>query len=643
MTLPTFTNSGRVMFDYAITGLVDGVATAIPFLAGQSNDYPYLRESDKAQREQVDFSSEPGEQSLSGWWLRSQSSFHLGAGITYMDSASDQSLSKRFGDSCGINPFTKGQASLIRSSTIVHSTASSKALVSYSNGGEEGVLHANGTALTKIKSDGTTASVTWGGASTILALCTDGGNYYAVDSSGIYRGALPGGAGTKIYNFGGGITKATIGYAKDRLILTTNALVYELTNTAPGSPQSLPTALSSGPQNGWTWSAITDAPDAILMAGYAGDTSSIYAITLDPASAVPALLAPKNVQDLPKGEVVYTISSYMGTYIVVGTSLGVRVGQIGNEGRIDIGPLSLTSDLPVQAVAARGEYVWAGGSITPELGSNHSTLTNRYGLYKLSLSNQIPSTNSYQQTGQYAWCRDIYDPTTTAGSAATVAVATVGQTGRIAFAVNGVGVVMEDATALVPRGYLTTGRLRMDTLEDKIFAYLRVSNSVCDGTIKAQWEGEESGFTTLYSWDTDAIRRVDTDGSDGLAHVFLRYRFILTRGDLATTNTPVLTGYQARVQPSSVTMRLIRLVLQCSNRERTTTGQLVTRETWSRIKAIESAEERGAPVLFQDLCTGESTYALIEKCQFVEQIVPQFGVDRMNPSGLLLVTLKKIL
>lgn len=640
MALPLFANTGRVMYDYAVTGLVNDTPTPIPFLAGQSADYPYIRESEKGQRDQVDFTAEPGEQSLVGWWYRSQSAFDLGSGIEYMDSASDQALSHRFNESCGVHVFDAGKVSLLRSTTLAHASGSSTALVSYSNASEEGVLHASGSTLTKITSTGATASVSWGGGGTILDVCTDGGNYYVVDASGVYRGSLPGGSGVKIYNLSS-VSRAKIRYAKDRLVLCANAAVYELTNTAPSSAQPLPTALTAGPQNGWTWSAITDGPDAIFMSGYAGDTSAIYAVTLDPAAAVPTLAAPRVVAELPRGEVVWTVEAYMGTFLAIGTSIGVRVGLIGNEGRVDIGPLSVRSELPVKALMGYGQYVWAGGSITPELGGDGATLTNRYGLFKLALGSGIPDARG-SATGQFAYARDLYYDGVVAGSAHVVGVAPVGQTGRTAFAVNGVGVVMEHASTLVPRGYLTTGRIRMDTWEDKVFAFLRVACSVQDGRISAQWRAEDTSWATLYEWDTDAIRRVDTEASDSLPHLFVQYRFVLTRGDAAVTNTPILTGYQVRSQPSGVTQRNLRLVFQCAPREKSRAGVLVERETWSRIAALEAAEVRGAPVLFQDLGTGEASLALIEKCQFVSQHVPQFPVDRQNPGGLLLVTLRKV-
>ena len=48
----------------------------LPFFLGASDETPYRRESAQYKREQIDQTTEPGEQSFTGWWFRSQSSFH---------------------------------------------------------------------------------------------------------------------------------------------------------------------------------------------------------------------------------------------------------------------------------------------------------------------------------------------------------------------------------------------------------------------------------------------------------------------------------------------------------------------------------------------------------------------------------------
>lgn len=647
--LPEFHNSGRAMYDYAVTGLVDGLPVPIPFLAGQTEQYPYVRESSKGQRDQMDFSTEPGEQSLSGWWYRSQSSFDLGSGIEFMDSVSDQHLSRRFNDSAGVNVFEPGKVSLLRSTALAHSSASNvPALASYHAGGDDGVLHAGGSGydtVTAIAADGTKTVLDWGGDDQILDFCAYGNTYYILSKTGVYYGGLPGtsgGDGRKAYNVSNA-SQGRIRLAKGRLIATINNNIYELALPLPTSATALPSPLGSGPTTDWIWSDIADGADSVFLSGYAGDQSSIYAIGLDDAAAVPTLTAPRQVASMPRGEICYSIETYMGAFLAVGTSLGLRVSPTSSDGRISVGPLTFQSDIAVKSVIGWGSSFYAGGAFVNELGSNLSTVTKRYGLYRVNLRSSITDNNGYA-TGLYGWAKDIhYAGIVASGTSTNVnAIAPVGLTGRLAFLVQGQGVVMESATEKVARGYLTTGRIRMDTWEDKVFPYLRVTTSTVDGAMTAQWSSESDNWTTLYAWDTDGVMRVDTEASDGDAHLFAMFRFVLRRGDASTASSPVLTGYQVRSQPSGVTQRNIRLSLLCFPREKTASGQIVDRQTWYRLAALEAAEDKGAPVLFQDLGTGEKCLATIEQMQFVATTVPSFSNDRKEPGGVLLLTLRKV-
>jgi hypothetical protein len=67
----------------------------------------------------------PGEQSLTGWWLRSQSSFHFGQGIKFYEPAQDESLRFQFTESKGLDVWTKGQATLLKKAFPQHTTTGS--------------------------------------------------------------------------------------------------------------------------------------------------------------------------------------------------------------------------------------------------------------------------------------------------------------------------------------------------------------------------------------------------------------------------------------------------------------------------------------------------------------------------------------
>ena len=103
-----------VSYDTAIGGL--------PFFYAISDARPYIRQTAPFRKEQFDNGSEPGEQSLTGWWLRSQSSFHNGSGINFYDPSAGETVLYRFNDSKGVNVWTKGQATLLKSMTQSHET-----------------------------------------------------------------------------------------------------------------------------------------------------------------------------------------------------------------------------------------------------------------------------------------------------------------------------------------------------------------------------------------------------------------------------------------------------------------------------------------------------------------------------------------
>jgi archaellum component FlaF (FlaF/FlaG flagellin family) len=106
-----FSTTGEA-YDVAINGL--------PFFLLNSDDAPYRRVTAQYRKQQIDQSREPGEQTLTGWWLRSQSSFHYGQGIKFFEPIQDESLRFQYTESKGINVWTKGQATLLNSSESQH-------------------------------------------------------------------------------------------------------------------------------------------------------------------------------------------------------------------------------------------------------------------------------------------------------------------------------------------------------------------------------------------------------------------------------------------------------------------------------------------------------------------------------------------
>jgi hypothetical protein len=107
----TYTASGYA-YDVAINGL--------PFFIAASDDNPYRRVTAQYRKQQIDQSREPGEQTLTGWWLRSQSSFHYGQGIKFFEPIQDESLRFQYTESKGMDVWTKGQATLLKAVNSQH-------------------------------------------------------------------------------------------------------------------------------------------------------------------------------------------------------------------------------------------------------------------------------------------------------------------------------------------------------------------------------------------------------------------------------------------------------------------------------------------------------------------------------------------
>ncbi len=260
----------------------------MPFFLAASDDSPYRRVTAQYRKQQYDQTREAGEQSLTGWWFRSQSSFHLGAGIKYFEPAQDESLRFQYTESKGLDVWTKGQATLLNTTVRALSSANDTIIIGANDGTNDCLVVADGSDLKKITmSSDTPTSSTYtqaGTASTILDLTTDGIRYWFINGTHVHRGNIGGATGdVETYN-ASGTTSARIKYIKQRLIATINNKVYELnaTHVAGGA---LPADHYTHPQTDWTWTTISEGPNAIYVGGYSRENSSIYKITLDLANA----------------------------------------------------------------------------------------------------------------------------------------------------------------------------------------------------------------------------------------------------------------------------------------------------------------------------------------------------------------------
>lgn len=108
---------------YALTGIYYDMAIAgKPFFLQNTDEQPNRRITAQYRKQQVDQTREAGEQTLTGWWLRSQSTFHYGQGIKFFEPAQDESLRFQYSYSKGCNVWDKGQVTLLNDVDQTHIT-----------------------------------------------------------------------------------------------------------------------------------------------------------------------------------------------------------------------------------------------------------------------------------------------------------------------------------------------------------------------------------------------------------------------------------------------------------------------------------------------------------------------------------------
>jgi len=222
----TFVNTSNT-YDCAIAGL--------PFFFAVNDKYPYKRETAQYRKQQIDQQKEPGEQTLTGWWLRSQSSFHYGAGIRYEEPVEGDTVNLRFNKSAGVEVFNLGRVDLLPDTEQLYSSTGTGMIVKGGNDGtNDFALIADGSTLTKVVQGGSPVTVTWGGSGTILDLTLDGTNYYVANATGIYQGPLTLGTnGTSVFTHPtsatGTVNRVKMNWVKQRLIAGVNNYLFEIT------------------------------------------------------------------------------------------------------------------------------------------------------------------------------------------------------------------------------------------------------------------------------------------------------------------------------------------------------------------------------------------------------------------------------
>jgi hypothetical protein len=612
---------------YSLTGEAYDVAIAgNPFFLMTSDDSPYRRVTAQYRKQQIDQTREAGEQTLTGWWVRSQSSFHLGAGIKYLEPQQEESLRFQFTESKGIDVFTRGQTTLLNDTDSFYAGAAAAQLIGVNDGTDDCILVTDGTALKKITSAGVSSTYTQAGTpATIFSLTTNGKEYFFINETHVHRGNISGTTSdTEIYD-ATSTTRATIRYVKQRLIAAIGSSIYELDpNNASGA---LPGVFFTHPNTSWVWSSISEGPSAIYISGYDpnGTSSSVFKIGLDTANAnalgFPELLTPTVVIDMPQGERINDFDVYLGAYAVLATSLGFRVGISDATGDIQYGPL-LFKDSPCNAIAFRDSYAYIA-----------TLVDGAAGLVRVDLSTTVLANSLF-----FPWAWDLIATGTTTTASQ---VAFFGNSDRAAFT-NGNNTWAESTTSLVASGYLRTGYIRYNTLEAKIFKLMQARVDTTDGGILIQSIDSLDNFYTIGNFSQESAVPEININYPQTAQEYLGFQFTLSRSTTDTTKGPLFTGYQLKSLPAVPRQRLIQYPLSCFDHESDSLGVEIGYEgsAYARMAELEAIESNGDSVQIQDFRTGESYIGLIEEMDFINRTPSDKRFSGYG--GLLLVTIRSL-
>ena len=713
----TYTPTGY-SYDIAIAGL--------PFFITPLDDSPYRRVTAQYRKNQFDTSREPGEQTLTGWWLRSQSSFHFGQGIKFFEPAQDESLRFQYTESKGLDVWTKGQATLLKKSDSQHvvtggiqsngrpwqyarsiqwdkdsntyngillsdeydvdkifpeitvsitnkaltsnvATLTTSAAHGLSTGMQIIVSGVDATFNGEYRITGVPTTTTFTYAKTasdvastavspvgtgvadvihfidyisgtdypVHAICDDGVYAYWVTNvlaSGtprlrVYKKLLSDDSSVSptpmISDNGITVTNAVMEYTKERIVMCVNDKVYEFSSTA----SSLPSPVYSHNDPDHIFTSITSSGAAIYIAGYSGIQSNIYKFTLSTAGAMPTLTSAITAAELPVGEITFKISYYLG-YMSIGTNKGMRVAQVSDQdGSIAYGPLLFESDQPVYDFAFRDKYIWATTGVDGQAG-----------LTRINLGTEIS-----QLVFAYAW--DVYDPDDTLGHYTTTC-SFMGDTDRIAYCNAGNGsdgtIYIQSADELLLNGYITTGFIRYNTLENKIFKLVQPR---VDTTLGAFNMYSISAENVEYNIGTfaqgDAVPEVNVNNPIG-ANQYVAFRFELFRDSTDSSLGPLFTGYQVKALPAIPRQRLIQYPVMCYDHEMDKFNNEVGFEgsAYARMSQLEAVENIGDTIRVQDFRTGESYIGLIEELDFINKTPTDKRFSGYG--GLLLVTIRSV-
>lgn len=569
----------------------------------------YRHDSTNLLRDQADTGSVIGEQSINpeGPWRRTADSWHGGAGQRNRDQA--DSVPSRFNTSHGVDVWTESQVTLLPESVQSLSSASTN-LPLVVAGSRVYVGDGN---TTRYSADPFAGSPTWTAvtgtpASAVTDITSDGYQVYiAYGANGVYE------TDTSTSAASGWLSGQVdaIDWVRGRMMIASGASIHEETTKTVGSPSAaLGSALFTHRNAQFRFVGFAESLSHIYAAGYAGDKSEIYSITIEADGT--ALAAPTVAGVLPDGEVVSAIYGYLG-FILIGTSRGVRFAVAESTGNLTIGAL-IETGVPVRDFEGQGRFVW----FTWDEHSDSVT-----GLARLDLST-IESDGKLQP----AYATDLHVTST----ADVMGVVTLDD--KRVYTLSGAGVYVE-GTDKVASGTLYSGEITYGLSEQKTTRDHLVTVDLADGgTVEVALEADSSDtYTSLGTISSSGTTRVLTNEIIGNR---FESRLTLNRSATDQTKGPTLYSSTLRAYPRVQSTKYITASLLIRERVEAHNGTEVIYDLETERAVLDALWSTQQITSFQE--GNESWSVVISNISYVAETPNR----PENPHGVLELQMKVI-
>ena len=605
-----------VEYDYAVGG--------IPFLSATRDQWPYTEGMAPIRKEQFDSFAEPGEQSLQGWWLRSQSDWGQGAGVLYQDPDQTNTYLRqhntRFNTSLGIDSWTAGNLKLLRDSQVKLANVGAAPLMvrGYVDGsGVDAFWQMDSTTLNKVTDAATTLITDGAGANRWIT--SSGTTYWLAKDNGLWTGT-DAGAATQV--FANPIDM--VEFIKGRLIVTSGPSIYIITGAV------LPTATYTHLNPNFKWTSISEGPNAFYVAGNDSTTGFIFKFTIDNSN--PPVIGGGIVSaTMPTGEKVNTIYSYLGTFMGIATSKGLRIAQMDSSGDVNYGPLLFNITGGCTSLVGYDHYLFAGSTLQHD-GSS--------GLYRVDLGEQVQGSTTSSPL-RYAYSRDLY---LSGAVGAVTSVTMLGASDRKVYTVIGSGSALEAASTLIPEGYLETGRIRFNTEEPKLYKFFSVRTPPLVGELEISLLPEGGGeipYVTYGPSFAPGQGDIATPQPSGPQN-WIELKFTLRRNPVTTSTGAVMNGWQVKALPGSIRQRIITQTFLLFDEETDKGGQRNGYDGYARdrLEAFKEIARKGDVIVFQELIDGISSLVVIDDWKYTQLSPP--GADRASLGGYLTAVMRTV-